>query len=1047
MKNHSGKKLFMGIILMLTLTLMLGLASVAYALTDYTPVYLNMKYPVQDDTALDITKPANVTDCWTYVYRINGSEETLVDLAETPMERNPHMYKLYVYLRISAATYNEPKTTGWGIVLKEEGTGYEYKLASDKAATVTKEMSGSTLKSYRVSFACTFQALRKADDITYDLVYGNSLSDLEGLKEGDSPIFDVKIKNDTYFSVGQVKWYGEEDTTMKNPLAYSEKLVGGKYYRIVIPIQYTKNRTHYNDGDFFNSMKLDPITLNYYLEEKYVSSEKTCYVTLYPITVKRKVETMNITGIKTPTAGNKPDVTGITISTKESNALHPFKFIVDSTKVKWEGTFDKYGNFKSNTGYTLVIPYQPDYGGEFYDFDTEKGFAATKISSNIGTVESDAWTDTITKVIKINFTVPKDIYTVTFDPNGGTGTMDKVAVEEGSTYKLPACTFTAPAGRVFDKWDKGTAGEMISVTESITVKALWKDKPVEYKVTFAPGEGSGTMAGVTIEKDEWCVLPECEFTAPAGKVFDKWDKGMVNAKFKVSADTTVTALWKALPPETWKISFAAGGGSGEMAATTVNKGDKYTLPNCSFTAPAGKIFDKWDKGTAGAQIDITADTTVTAQWKDKPVETCKVTFAAGGGSGEMAAVTVSKGDKITLPACDFIAAEGKEFDKWDKGAVGAQIDITADTTVTALWKDKPIEKCTITFAANGGSGEMEAATVVKGSEYTLPECPFTAPEGNVFDGWDKGTPGMAITVDSDLVVTATWKAKPIEYCTVTFAPNGGSGEMAASTVVKGDTLFLPECGFTAPDGNVFDTWDKGIPGAVITVDSDLVVTAVWKANPVEPVETCKIQFAANGGSGTMEIVNVNKGAGYVLPPCGFTPKAGKEFDTWDYGDPGTEINVTKDLIVVAQWKDLVVPVDQVTVKNGIYKLSGSTATLIGTTKNTLTSLTIQDTVKANGKKYKVTAIAASACEKMSKLAKVTIGKYVKNIGKKAFYNCKKLKTITIKSSSLTSSSVKADAFKKTYSKATVKVPSKKLAAYKKILVKRGISKKATFKKK
>jgi len=93
---------------------------------------------------------------------------------------------------------------------------------------------------------------------------------------------------------------------------------------------------------------------------------------LYPITVKRKVETMNITGIKTPTAGNKPDVTGITISTKESNALHPFKFIVDSTKVKWEGTFDKYGNFKSNTGYTLVIPYQPDYGGEFYDFDTEK---------------------------------------------------------------------------------------------------------------------------------------------------------------------------------------------------------------------------------------------------------------------------------------------------------------------------------------------------------------------------------------------------------------------------------------------------------------------------------------------------------------------------------------------------------------------------------------------------------------------------------------------------------------------------------------------------
>ena len=831
MKNLSGKKLLTGIILMLTLALVMGIASVAYAVTDYTPVYVNMKYPVQDDTALVVTKPANVTDFWTDLYRINGKDETPVDLTENPMERKPHMYKLYVYLRISAATYNEPKTTGWGLVLKEEGTGYEKKLSSDAAATVTKEMSGSTLKSYRVSFACTFQALRKADDITYDLIYNNDpmFSDLEGLKEGDSPIFDVKTNNDTYFKVGQVKWYGEEDTKMMNPLAYSAKLVGGQNYRIVIPIQYTDYRVHYNDGDFYNSGKLDPITLNYYFEEKYVPSEKICNVTLYPITVKRKVETMNITGIKTPTAGNKPDVTGITLSTKESNALHPFKFDVDFTKAKWEGTFDKYGNFKSNSGYTLVIPYAPDYEGSFYDFDTEKGFAATKISSNIGTVESDAWTDPITKMVKINFTVPKDIYSVTFDANGGTGTMDKAAVEEGNTYMLPTCTFTAPAGKEFDKWDKGMVGEVIPVTESITVKALWKDKIVECKVTFAPNGGTGTMADATLTKGEWLVLPECTFTPP----------------------------------------------------------------------------------------------------------------------------------------------EGKNFDKWLQGDVGAKIVITADTTITAQWKDKPIEKCTLTFAANGGTGEMAPVMVDKGSQYTLPACTFTAPAGNEFS-----------------------------------------------------------------------TWDKGAVGTNIAVDSDLVITAVWKAIPIE---TCQIMFAANGGSGTMDIVTVNKGTQYTLPECGFTPKSGKEFSGWDLGAVGTQIEISQNpTIVVAQWKTI--EVNEVTVKDGIYKLSGSKATLVGTTSKTLTSLTIPDTVKANGKKYQVTAIAASACEGMSKLTKVSIGKYVKDIGKKAFYNCKKLKSITIKSTKLTSSSVKADAFKKTLSKAKVKVPKSKLSAYKKLLIKRGISKKATFTK-
>lgn len=69
----------------------------------------------------------------------------------------------------------------------------------------------------------------------------------------------------------------------------------------------------------------------------------------------------------------------------------------------------------------------------------------------------------------------------------------------------------------------------------------------------------------------------------------------------------------------------------------------------------------------------------------------------------------------------------------------------------------------------------------------------------------------------------------------------------------------------------------------------------------------------------------------------------------------------------------------------------------------------------------------------------------KKIGASAFYGCKKLKTITIKTKKLTSNHVGANAFKGVYSKAQVKVPSGKKAAYKKLLRAKGLGKNAVIK--
>ncbi|SDB69167.1 fibronectin type III domain-containing protein [Butyrivibrio sp. INlla16] len=66
--------------------------------------------------------------------------------------------------------------------------------------------------------------------------------------------------------------------------------------------------------------------------------------------------------------------------------------------------------------------------------------------------------------------------TITFDANGGTGTMDAVTVTDGRQYTLPENKFTPPTNKEFDKWDKGAAGAVITITEDTTIKALWKDK-------------------------------------------------------------------------------------------------------------------------------------------------------------------------------------------------------------------------------------------------------------------------------------------------------------------------------------------------------------------------------------------------------------------------------------------------------------------------------------------------------------------------------------------------------------------------------------------
>lgn len=135
-----------------------------------------------------------------------------------------------------------------------------------------------------------------------------------------------------------------------------------------------------------------------------------------------------------------------------------------------------------------------------------------------------------------------------------------------------------------------------------------------------------------------------------------------------------------------------------------------------------------------------------------------------------------------------------------------------------------------------------------------------------------------------------------------------------------------------------------------------------------------------------------------------------------------------------------------TKTNASYKVTGkNTVTYVKPTKKKAT-VSIPSSVTLKGVKCTVTVIADNAFKNNTKLKTVTIPSTIGKIGKNAFYNCKNLKKITIKTKKLTKKNVGTNAFKKTNAKATVKVPASKLKAYKTLLRSKGLGKKAAVKK-
>lgn len=123
------------------------------------------------------------------------------------------------------------------------------------------------------------------------------------------------------------------------------------------------------------------------------------------------------------------------------------------------------------------------------------------------------------------------VKTITYKNGGGTGTMADETVNVGSKWTVPTCKFTAPANKKFDHWEYVSAGDSnkrsckpgvqidIGTEGTLEVTAIYAD--MIKVVSFNNNGGEGTMADVNAPLGKYSI-PDCKFTAPAGKEFAYW---------------------------------------------------------------------------------------------------------------------------------------------------------------------------------------------------------------------------------------------------------------------------------------------------------------------------------------------------------------------------------------------------------------------------------------------------------------------------------------------------------------------------------------------
>lgn len=308
------------------------------------------------------------------------------------------------------------------------------------------------------------------------------------------------------------------------------------------------------------------------------------------------------------------------------------------------------------------------------------------------------------------------------------------------------------------------------------------------------------------------------------------------------------------------VSYNPGDGSGSMKKDRVFTGEKYYLPECTFTAPEEMKFAGWlgEDGKTYAEKeekDITADCTFTAQWipkYDLTVGGVKVTkenknniFGDGKASYDSDTNVLTLNGTfdyrekdldcfIKASKMDLTIAGNSEIliSNSSQKAIGIQVlngsvwvdgDLTISANMYGIYSDKALTlakgKIKITANHNGYALTSFAGNLTVDDGITSLEAEGTASAMYsstkivLGDNVIIGTPENGKISDNEKEIVdengigakkvVIYKNKSYE---VKYDANGAGGTMAADVLYEGQDYSLPECTFEIPEDMVFAGW-------------------------------------------------------------------------------------------------------------------------------------------------------------------------------------------------------------------------------------------------
>lgn len=275
--------------------------------------------------------------------------------------------------------------------------------------------------------------------------------------------------------------------------------------------------------------------------------------------------------------------------------------VSDTTDSQW---WNQYGNVYDNPTLTISST-RPTRSG--YTF---KGWATSSGSSTVRYDPGDSYTFSRTYSQSASVTLyavwERITYTITYNSNGGSGTMSPTTKYYGESVTLRANTFTRTGYR-FSGWATSSTGSVVYANQatytanaSDTLYAVWTR--ITYTITYnGNGNTGGSMSSTTKYYGTAVTLRANAFTR-TGYHFAGWALSSTGSvvyddqdTYSTNASDTLYAIWTA---NTYYVNFNSNGGSGSMTRQTFTYGTYQNLKSNTFTR-TGYTFTGWNRNSAG----------------------------------------------------------------------------------------------------------------------------------------------------------------------------------------------------------------------------------------------------------------------------------------------------------------------------------------------------------------------------------------------------------------------------------------------------------------